>query len=92
MLSRVKMQVESVRDNSVAQAKLHAEAEKKEVCPLFVCEIPHHFFENAKMSYSSVTCFWHYRILKIFCIMKVFSAAIQHAKFEHRSPQNRERY
>ncbi|CAB3980402.1 deformed epidermal autoregulatory factor 1 homolog [Paramuricea clavata] len=31
MLSHVKMQVESVRDNSVAQAKLHAEAEKKEV-------------------------------------------------------------
>jgi hypothetical protein len=25
------MQVESVRENSVAQAKLHAEAEKKEV-------------------------------------------------------------
>ena len=31
MLSHVKMQVESVRENAVAQAKLHAEAEKKEV-------------------------------------------------------------
>ncbi|XP_028397292.1 deformed epidermal autoregulatory factor 1 homolog isoform X2 [Dendronephthya gigantea] len=31
MLTHVKMQVESVRDNAVAQAKLHAEAEKKEV-------------------------------------------------------------
>lgn len=31
MVSHVKMQVESVRENSVAQAKLHAEAEKKEV-------------------------------------------------------------
>ena len=31
MLTHVKMQVESVRENAVAQAKLHAEAEKKEV-------------------------------------------------------------
>jgi hypothetical protein len=28
----------------------------------------------------------------IFCIMKVFSGAIQHAKFEHRSPDKIERY
>ena len=32
MLSHVKMQVEGVRESAVAQAKLHAEAEKKEVC------------------------------------------------------------
>ena len=31
MLSHVKMQVEGVRESAVAQAKLHAEAEKKEV-------------------------------------------------------------
>jgi hypothetical protein len=28
----------------------------------------------------------------IFCIMKVFSGAIQHAKFEHRSPDKIKRY
>ena len=28
----------------------------------------------------------------IFCIMKVFSSAIQHAKFEHRSPDKIKRY
>jgi hypothetical protein len=28
----------------------------------------------------------------IFCVMKVFSGAIQHAKFEHRSPDKIERY
>lgn len=36
MLAHVKMQVESVRENTVAQAKLHAEAEKKEVCLNFI--------------------------------------------------------
>lgn len=30
------MQVESVRDNAVAQAKIHAEAEKKEVGILYL--------------------------------------------------------
>jgi hypothetical protein len=28
----------------------------------------------------------------IFCIMKVFSGATQHAKFEHKSPDKIERY
>jgi hypothetical protein len=28
----------------------------------------------------------------IFCVMKVFSGAIQHAKFEHRSPDKIKRY
>ena len=37
MLSHVKMQVESVRENSIAQAKLHAEAEKKEVNAILFC-------------------------------------------------------
>ena len=31
MLSHVKMQVESVKDSAVAQARLQSEAEKKEV-------------------------------------------------------------
>ena len=39
------------------------------------------------MSYSSVKCFWHNRIFYFLGIIKVFSGAIQHPKFEHRLPE-----
>jgi hypothetical protein len=43
------------------------------------------------MSYSSVK-FFAVTEFFIFCIMKVFSGAIQHAKFEHRSSDKIKRY
>jgi hypothetical protein len=44
------------------------------------------------MSYSSVKFFLALQNFFIFCIMKVFSGAIQNAKFEHRSPDKIKRY
>ena len=44
------------------------------------------------MSYSSVKFFGITEFFYFFSIMNVFSGAIQHAKFEHRSPDKIKRY